>query len=81
MSLAPWREMAAPTNTSMMPGEGESRYLTVAEAARLLGFPLRTITRWVNEGRLPHVVIEGEKRLAPDDVRAILERPAKSDDG
>lgn len=64
-----------------MPAEGESGYLTVAEAARLLGFPLRTIIRWVNEGRLPHVVIEGEKRLALDDVRAILEGPANCDEG
>ena len=64
-----------------MPDERESGYLTVVEAARLLGFPVRTITRWVNQGRLPHVVIEGEKRLARDDVRAIFEGPAKRDEG
>ena len=64
-----------------MPGEGESGYLTLAEAAQLLGFRVRTITRWVNEGRLPHVVIEGEKRLARDDVRAIFEGPANCDEG
>jgi excisionase family DNA binding protein len=64
-----------------VPDEGESVYLTVAEAARLLGFPIRTITRWVNEGRLPYVVIEGEKCLARDDVRAIFEGPADCDEG
>ena len=64
-----------------MPAERESAYLTVAEAARLLGFPVGTIARWVNEGRLPHVVIGGEKRLARDDVRAIFEGPANCDEG
>ena len=62
-----------------MPREGESGYLTVAEAARLLGFPIRTITRWVNNGHLPFVVIEGKRLLARDDVYAILEDPTDSD--
>ena len=64
-----------------MPSRGESSYLTLPEAAKLLGFSVRTITRWVNNGRLPYIVIGGKKLLARDDVHSMLEGPTNCEDG
>ena len=69
------------TRTRPVPSKGETEYVTVIEAARLLGFPVRTITRWVNDGRLPYVVIEGNKLLARHDVDALVQGPTNCEDG
>lgn len=64
-----------------MPDQDDEKpeYVTVMEAARTLGFSVRTLVRWMDEGRLPSVVISGESLLSRKDLEAILTRPAKDD--
>jgi excisionase family DNA binding protein len=57
-----------------VPGDEDPEYLTVTEVARILRFSIRTIERWTDEGRLPFVLMSGEKRFARDDVDAMLRR-------
>ena len=57
----------------------EPQYLTVLEAAMAVGFSAATLLRWMEQGRLPYVVISGERLLARKDVNCIIMRPTAED--
>ena len=58
----------------MSPPEGE--YLSLVEAARLLGMSPRTLRRWLRDGRLPYEVSEaGEPMLRREDLLRHLDPP------
>ena len=50
----------------------QEAYLTLAEAALLYGLSLRTLTRWVDNGWLPCVMVAGKGRLVPRNLEAIV---------
>jgi excisionase family DNA binding protein len=62
-----------------VPDDDDPEFLTTAEAARLLGMSVRTVVRWTNEGRLPSVVIDGEKRLSRRHLQALRKCPEEGD--
>lgn len=41
----------------------EDRYITVVEAANLLGVHPNTIYNWIAEGRLPHIQVGVNKKI------------------
>ena len=52
-------------------------FLSVQDAARILGVSPRTLLRWIREGRIPHRVSEtGEPQLPREDVIRLMEPPA-----
>lgn len=52
-----------------MPQPPDDQYVTIEEAARILGMPRRTIMRWVRQEHLAAVQTdEGEIRVRRDDV-------------
>jgi excisionase family DNA binding protein len=57
-----------------VPDDEEPEYLSLAEAALRLRFSVKTLERWAEEGRLPFVIMSGEKRFALDDLDAIRKR-------
>ena len=57
-----------------MADDEEPELITVAEAARVLGFSIKTLARWVDEGRLGSVVIDGERRVARGEVLTLFLR-------
>ena len=72
-SLLPSTRRSRPAGPMNAGQDAESQYLTVVEVARILRFSTKTIERWAREGRLPYVVICGERRFRRDDVDAIVE--------
>lgn len=57
-------------------------FLTLAEAAAMLGISPRTLRRWIREERLAIEVIEsGESRLRRSDVMRLVVRPNEESDG
>ena len=41
----------------------EDRYITVADAANLLGVHSNTIYNWIAEGKLPHIQVGVNKKI------------------
>ena len=69
-----WRgEDRTPGLVPVDQGEAETEYLRVAEVAALLHVSPRTVARWANERRVPHVRTLGGHRRFP---RAVIERLA-----
>ena len=53
------------------------QYLTVAEAARELGLSVRTLTRWIQEDRIPSVVASSETLVSRRTIAAMVSRPGQ----
>ena len=50
----------------------EGTYLTVGEAARMLGVSPKTVSRWAKEGKLPYRrTLGGHRRFPADGIRAL----------
>ena len=58
----------------------EELYLTLPEAARLYGLSLRTLTRWVDNGWVPYVMVVGKGRLVRKNLEAFVMARRNSDD-
>jgi excisionase family DNA binding protein len=59
---------------SALPQTTEPRYLRTAQVAELLQVSPKTISRWAQEGMLPHVRTLGGHRRYPDrQIRALRE--------
>lgn len=55
-------------------------FLSVQDAARILGVSPRTLLRWIREGRIPHRVSEnGEPQLPREDVIRLMGPPEQGD--
>ena len=53
----------------------ESEYLTAAEAGEILMVAPKTILRWADAGRIPHVVTgQGHRRFSRSEVAEIARR-------
>lgn len=53
-------------------------YVTVEEAARILGLSPRTVLRWIRDRRLPSEVTEnGDRRVRRDDLTRVMAFPPK----
>ncbi len=50
------------------------RYLTLAESADILRVNLRTVRRWIDEGRLPAYHVGRSVRIKLSDLQRIPER-------
>jgi len=54
--------------------EGGDEYLTPRDAARILCVSGRTVSRWADQGRLPHIVtLGGHRRFRRSDVEKVLD--------
>ena len=62
---------------------GPDGYLTVAEAARLVGTSPKTLRRWIRHGRLPMAVrpASGEGLRREDVMRLVLRPDAEGSNG
>jgi excisionase family DNA binding protein len=61
------REIALPQTT-------QPRYLRTAQVAELLHVSPKTVSRWAQEGMLPHVrTLGGHRRYSDQEIRALLE--------
>jgi excisionase family DNA binding protein len=49
------------------PAPSDERYLTTGEVARILRVSPKTVARWAQEGRLPHLVTLGGHRRFPEE--------------
>lgn len=50
-----------------------SAYLTVGGVAELFGVSAKTVVRWANEDKLPHVVtLGGHRRFRRDEIDQVL---------
>ena len=62
-----FRSLAAGQVTSFwgktVPFDGESDYLSLAEAAEMFGVSVRTLERWTRDGRIPSEVFEDGRRI------------------
>jgi excisionase family DNA binding protein len=57
-----------------LPQTTQPRYLRTAQVAELLQVSPKTVSRWAQEGRLPHFRTLGGHRRYPDaEIRALLE--------
>ena len=56
-----------------LPSEHRSSYLTVAEAAKMLGVSRQTLNQWTNTNRMPAYRWESKKVLIPADVERMAE--------
>lgn len=56
-----------------MPGTSAGgAYLTLGQAARILGVSPKTVNRWANDGRIPCAVTrDGHRRFRADVIAAI----------
>lgn len=50
---------------------GEADALTLGQAARLLRMSPRTIRRWIQNGRIPGLLVGDEVQLLRSDIEAI----------
>ncbi len=63
-------------------GGGELVYLTVAQVAERVGVCQRTVKRWLEDGRLPHVRLPGGGiRVAVAELERVLRESAKERGG
>ena len=60
-----------------MSPDQEPEYVTLGEAARLLGFSPRTLERWVESGRIPFLMTAEGERIFP--LRELREHSARID--
>ena len=51
---------------------GHSEYLRAREIAALTGVKLRTVRRWIADGRLPSVKVGGARLVARTDLVRLL---------
>ncbi len=57
-----------------LPQTTEPRYLRTAQVAELLHVSPKTVSRWAQEGMLPHVrTLGGHRRYSDREIRALLE--------
>jgi excisionase family DNA binding protein len=57
-----------------LPQTTQPRYLRTAQVAELLQVSPKTVSRWAQEGMLPHVRTLGGHRRYPDqEIRTLLE--------
>ncbi len=49
----------------MTAADAPGEYITTGEAATLLGVSPKTVARWANEGKLPHITTLGGHRRFP----------------
>jgi excisionase family DNA binding protein len=57
-----------------LPKTTQPKYLRTAQVAELLQVSPKTVSRWAQEGMLPHVRTLGGHRRYPDqEIRALLE--------
>ena len=49
----------------MTAADARGEYITTGEAASLLGVSPKTVARWANEGKLPHITTLGGHRRFP----------------
>ena len=54
--------------------ESGTHYLTAEEVARVFQLSVRTITRWADAGRLPYVVVDGERRFELQALKGVVSR-------
>ena len=50
----------------------ERRYFTVREAAQVCGLSMKTLRRWAENGWLPCVLVDGERRFAREHLEAVV---------
>lgn len=71
------------TATEVMMDANEE-YISAGDAARLLCVSARTVSRWADQGRIPHLVtLGGHRRFRKSNVLELLssvQRPARSSD-
>ena len=57
-----------------LPQTTQPRYLRTAQVAELLHVSPKTVSRWAQEGMLPHVrTLGGHRRYSDQEIRALLE--------
>lgn len=68
------RELGELRQSIEQPGDGADRiYLTVAQVAERLGVSVRTVKRWLEDGRLRHVRLPGGGiRVAVAELEQVL---------
>ena len=52
-------------------------YISVKEAAKIIGKNERTIRRWIKSGQIKHVLIKGKFHLVENNIRGIAEKNKK----
>ena len=62
----------------MTAADARGEYITTGEAAALLGVSPKTVARWANQGKLPHITTLGGHRRFPKQELARLTRPSES---
>ena len=62
----------------MMPSDANGEYVTLADAARIVGMSIATLDRWARQGRIPSDVSEDGQRVV---LRARLVKIAESTEG
>jgi excisionase family DNA binding protein len=48
-------------------------YYTVEEVAAMLKITRATVYKWMNEGKLNYIQLEGVRRISRDDLRAFID--------
>jgi excisionase family DNA binding protein len=54
--------------------EGDEGFVTVEAAAKLTGFPTRTVVRWAEQGWIPSIVRDGRRYMRKADIEAMTLR-------
>lgn len=49
----------------MIGADTRGEYITTGQAAELLGVSPKTVARWANQGKLPHIITLGGHRRFP----------------
>ncbi len=63
----------------MEPSEAPEEYLAPADVARLLCVSARTVSRWADQGRIPHIVtLGGHRRFRRSDVVRLVDPRGRS---
>lgn len=63
---------ARPDSGSATASRGEAQYLSPVEVAHLLGKSVRTVRRWIADGRLPSTRVGGSRLVALADIERVL---------
>ena len=65
----------------MEPSEAGDEYLAPADVARLLCVSARTVSRWADQGRIPHLVtLGGHRRFLRSDIVRLLDQRGRAQD-
>jgi len=63
-------------------GGGNDEYLSAGDAARLLCVSPRTVSRWADQGRIPHLVtLGGHRRFSRARVLELSRKGRRQGDG